>query len=91
MEPKVQHGVNSQITDAVTQTNTKVVGETPAMALSNLLIATSQALSVAAHASTAQLTQTWITAQAATTQSVAALFTMDPHGGCRGPSGRSSH
>lgn len=30
--------VNAQITDSVTQVNTKVVGETPAMAMGNLLI-----------------------------------------------------
>ena len=37
--------VNPQITDSVTQVNTKVVGETPAMAMGNLLISTSHALS----------------------------------------------
>jgi len=30
-------GVNGQITDSITQVNTKVVGETPAMAMGNLL------------------------------------------------------
>lgn len=34
--------VNNQITDAVTQTNTKVLGEAPAIALGNLYEATSQ-------------------------------------------------
>lgn len=38
--------VNEQITDSVTQVNTKVVGETPAMAMGNLLMPTSQALAV---------------------------------------------
>ncbi|NQZ12317.1 MAG: RebB family R body protein, partial [Algicola sp.] len=32
--------VNEQITDSVTQVNTKVVGETPAMAMGNLVMAT---------------------------------------------------
>ncbi|MCE9687639.1 RebB family R body protein [Shewanella sp. AS16] len=36
--------VNSQITDSVTQVNTKVLGETPAMAMGNLMLGTSQAL-----------------------------------------------
>ena len=42
--------VNEAITDSVTQVNTKVVGETPAMAMGNLLMATSQALSNAGAA-----------------------------------------
>ena len=45
--------VNEQITDSVTQVNTKVVGETPAMAMGNLMLSTSQALSNAAHNATA--------------------------------------
>ena len=47
--------VNSQITDAVTQTNVKVLGDAPAMAMGNLYQATAQALANAAHnATTAQ-------------------------------------
>ena len=34
--------VNEQVTDSVTQVNTKVVGETPAMAMGNLLMSASQ-------------------------------------------------
>ena len=34
--------VNEAITDSVTQVNTKVVGETPAMAMGNLLMATTR-------------------------------------------------
>lgn len=41
--------VNEQVTDSVTQVNTKVVGETPAMAMGNMLMSTSQALGTAAH------------------------------------------
>jgi hypothetical protein len=41
--------VNGQITDAVTQTNVHVLGNAPAMAMSNLYQATSQALSNAAQ------------------------------------------
>ncbi|WP_125717744.1 RebB family R body protein [Pseudoalteromonas rubra] len=36
--------VNSQITDAVTQVNTKVLGDTLAVAMGNLMLASSQAL-----------------------------------------------
>ncbi|GLQ73430.1 glycerol-3-phosphate dehydrogenase subunit C [Vibrio penaeicida] len=62
--------VNAQVTDSVTQVNTKVVGETPAMAMGNLLMSTSQALGTAAHNSTADQQQAQITMQAATVQGV---------------------
>ncbi len=69
--------VNSQITDAVTQANVKVVGDTPAVSVGNLFIATGQALSNAAHIATNNMQQTWVTAQAATTQGVTALLSLD--------------
>ncbi|WP_046003362.1 RebB family R body protein [Pseudoalteromonas rubra] len=43
--------VNSQITDAVTQVNTKVLGDTPAVAMGNLMLASSQALANTAQRS----------------------------------------
>lgn len=66
--------VNEQITDSVTQVNTKVVGETPAMAMGNLLMSTSQALGTAAHNATAAQQQAQITMQAATVQGVNSLM-----------------
>jgi hypothetical protein len=66
--------VNSQITDAVTQSNLEVLGVSPAMATSNLYMAISQALANAAHNATAAQQQTWITAQAATAAGVAQIF-----------------
>lgn len=69
--------VNSQITDAVTQANLKVVGDAPAMGMGNLFIATSQALSTAAHNATFAQQQSWTTMQAATTQGVNAILTVD--------------
>ncbi len=66
--------VNEQITDSVTQVNTKVVGETPAMAMGNLLMSTSQALSNAAHNATSAQQQAQITMQAATVQGVNSLM-----------------
>ena len=69
--------VNSQITDSVTQANTKVVGDNPAVSLGNLFIATSQALSNAAHNATSSQQQTGLTAQAATTQGVSMLYSVD--------------
>lgn len=69
--------VNSQITDAVTQTNVKVLGEAPAMAMGNLFVATSQALSNAAHNATNNQQQSYVTMQASTTQGVATLYALD--------------
>lgn len=68
--------VNGAITDSVTQVNTKVVGETPAMAMGNLLMSTSQALGNAAHNATAAQQQAAITMQAATVQGVNSLMSI---------------
>ncbi len=69
--------VNSQITDAVTQANVKVVADAPAVAMGNLYQATAQALANAAHNATTAQQQTNITAQAATTMGVALLYSLD--------------
>jgi hypothetical protein len=69
--------VNSQITDAVTQANVKVLGDAPAMAMGNLYQATAQALSNAAHNATTAQQQANVTAQAATTQGVTTLLSVD--------------
>jgi len=69
--------VNSQVTDSVTQVNTKVVGEAPSVSTGNLMIATSQALSNAAHNATSGQQQTGMTAQAATTTGITTLFSID--------------
>jgi hypothetical protein len=69
--------VNDQITDSVTQANLKVLGDAPAMALGNLYVATSQALSNAAHNATSAQQQTNVTAQAATTSGITTLYSLD--------------
>ena len=69
--------VNDQITDSVTQANTKVLGDAPAIAMGNLFQATAQALANAAHNATASQQQTNITAQAATTMGVTTLYSID--------------
>ncbi|WP_461208993.1 RebB family R body protein [Desulfocurvus sp. DL9XJH121] len=69
--------VNTQITDAVTQANVEVLGMAPATAMANLYQATAQALANAAHNATTSQQQTNITAQAATTQGVALLYSLD--------------
>lgn len=69
--------VNSQITDSVSQVNTKVLGDAPAVAMGNLFIATSQALANAAHNATNNQQQSYVTMQAATTQGVATMLSID--------------
>ena len=69
--------LNSQITDAVTQANLKVLGDAPAMALGNLYQATAQALANAAHNATNNQQQSYVTMQASTTQGVATLLSID--------------
>jgi Killing trait len=66
--------VNSQITDAVTQTNVKVLGDAPAMALGNLYQATAQALANAAHNATTAQQQGNVLAQAVVTRCVQSLL-----------------
>lgn len=69
--------VNSQITDSVSQVNTKVLGDAPAVAMGNLFVATGQALSNAAHNATNSQMQSYVTMQASTTQSVATMLSID--------------
>ncbi|WP_461208989.1 RebB family R body protein [Desulfocurvus sp. DL9XJH121] len=69
--------VNSQITDSISQANVKVLGDAPAMAMGNLFIVTSQALGNAAHNATTSQQQANVTVQAATTEGVAMLLSVD--------------
>jgi hypothetical protein len=69
--------VNDQITDSVTQANTKVLGDAPAVAVGNLYQATAQALANAAHNATNAQQQSYVTAQSATTMGVATLNSID--------------
>jgi hypothetical protein len=69
--------VNSQITDSITQVNTKVLGDAPAVAMGNLFVATSQALSNAAHNATNNAQQSYVTMQASTTQAISTLLSVD--------------
>ncbi|MEA1672213.1 RebB family R body protein [Nitrospirillum sp. BR 11163] len=69
--------VNSQITDSVSQVNTKVLGDAPAIAMGNLFVATGQALSNAAHNATNNQNQSYVTMQASTAQAVSTLLTLD--------------
>ncbi len=69
--------VNSQITDSISEVNTKVLGDAPAMAMGNLFIVTSQALSNAAHNATTGQQQSTLTSQSANTVGVTTLYSID--------------
>lgn len=69
--------VNDQITDSISQANTKVLGDAPAIAMGNLFVATSQALSNAAHNASNNQQQSYVTMQASTTQAVATILSVD--------------
>jgi len=66
--------VNSQITDSITQANVSVLGEAPALALSNLYQASAQAFALMMQNAANAQQQTNITAQAVTTQGVVVLY-----------------
>lgn len=68
--------VNSQISDAITQSGVIVLGSAPAVALGSLYVSTAHALANAAHNATAIQQQTNITAQAATAVGVAKLLSL---------------
>jgi hypothetical protein len=68
--------VNSQIIDSITQTNTAVLGDAPAVAMANLYQATAQALANAAHNATEAQQQGNILAQAVTVQGVNMLYSI---------------
>ncbi|EJL33255.1 Killing trait [Caulobacter sp. AP07] len=72
--------VNSQITDAVTQAGTQVLGSGPAFATAALYQATAQAMANAAHNATHAQQQGYIVAQAATALAVARLLGSAEHG-----------
>jgi hypothetical protein len=69
--------VNDQVTDSITQVNTKVLGDAPAIAMGNLFMATGQALSLAALNATNAQQQNNMTAQAATTMGITTLYSIN--------------
>ena len=73
--------LNSQITDSIAQANTKVLGDAPAVAVGNLFVTTSQALSNAAHNATNNQQQSYVTMLASTSQGVCTLLSVDTSSG----------
>jgi Killing trait len=72
----MEGGVNSQITDAITQTNVKVLGEAPAMALGSLYQTLGNSVAMAAANAVYAQHQANVTYQAATTMAVAKLLSL---------------
>ena len=69
--------VNGQITDAVTQSNVTVLGDSPAMAMGNLYQVSAQAFGLMMQNAAAAQQQANVMAQAATTQGVAMLYSLN--------------
>jgi hypothetical protein len=72
--------VNPQITDAITQTNVKVVGEAPAMAIGSLYQTISNSVAMAAANAVYAQQQANVTYQAASTMGVAKLLSLSVTG-----------
>ena len=69
--------VNEQITDAVTQSNVKVVGEAPAMALGNVYQSAAHSTGIMFENAVNAQNQQNILGQAATTQGIMQIYSMD--------------
>jgi hypothetical protein len=69
--------VNSQVTDAVTQSNVKVVAEAPAMAMGTLYQSLAHSTGIMFENAVNNQNQQNILAQAATTQGVMQIYSVD--------------
>lgn len=73
--------VNSQITDAVTQTNVKVVAEAPAMSMGTIYQSMGQSVAILFQNSVSAQQQQNTLAQAATNQGVMQIYSVDTTAG----------
>ncbi|EJL68704.1 MULTISPECIES: RebB family R body protein [Chryseobacterium] len=69
--------VSPQITDAVTQSNVKVVGEAPAVALGNVYQAAAHSTGIMFENAVNSQNQQNILGQAATTQGIMQIYSVD--------------
>lgn len=81
---------NDEITDAVTATNTKPSGNTPAAALGTIYQAVAHALANAVQSAVNVQQQSYILAQSATTQAVIQLLSIDNPDGWVPPEGEKA-
>jgi Killing trait len=80
MPESTNQTVNSQITDAITQTNVKVLGEAPAIALGSLYQTVGNSVAMAAANAVYSQQQANVTYQAASTMGVAKLLSLSVTG-----------
>ncbi|MGZ8157834.1 MAG: RebB family R body protein [Methylobacter sp.] len=73
--------VNDQITDAVTQTNVKVLGDAPAMAMGAIYQSLAHSTGILYENAVSAQQQLAISAQAATNQGVIQLYSVDTMAG----------
>jgi hypothetical protein len=73
--------VNGQITDAVTQSNVKVVGEAPAMAMGAIYQSLAHSTGILYENATSSQQQLAICGQAATNQGVIQIYSVDTMAG----------
>ena len=73
--------VNGQITDAVTQSNVKVVAEAPAMAMGAIYQSLAHSTGILYENATSSQQQLQIAAQAATNQGVIQIYSVDTMAG----------
>ncbi|KAA2224046.1 antirepresssor protein RebB [Chryseobacterium culicis] len=69
--------VNEKITDAVTQSNVKVVAESPAMALANVYQSAAHSTGIMFENAVNTQNQQNIVTQAATTQGITQIYSLD--------------
>ncbi|MCC3214866.1 RebB family R body protein [Chryseobacterium sp. X308] len=69
--------VNEQITDAVTQSNVKVVAESPAIAMANVYQSAAHSTGILFENAVNTQNQQNIVTQAATTQGIAQIYSLD--------------
>ena len=74
-------GLNPKITDTITQTNAKVLGEAPAMAMGSLYQTIGNSVAMAAANAVYAQQQANVTYQAASTMGVAKLLSLKITGG----------
>src|SRR6187402_527688 len=74
---KIMSTVSEQITDAVTQTNVKVVAEAPAIALGNVYQSAAHSTGIMFENAVNSQNQQNILSQAATTQGVMQIYSID--------------
>jgi hypothetical protein len=80
MADTTSSGVNPQITDAITQTNVKVLGEAPAMAMGSLYQTIGNSVAMAAANAVYAQQQANVTYQAASTMGVSKLLSLSVTG-----------